>query len=73
MFALIKPLSSGEYAIGMFNFGDKTNEMSLQFYDIGLPYSSGRGMEIYDCYTHEIKGTYTERLCVEIILQFSLP
>lgn len=66
VFALIKPLSSGEYAIGMFNFGDKTNEMSLQFYDIGLPYSSGRGMEIYDCYAHEIKGTYTERLCVEI-------
>jgi hypothetical protein len=51
---------------GMFNFGDKTSEMSLQFYDIGLPSASGRGLEIYDCYKHEIIGTYTERLAVEI-------
>ncbi|MDE6593854.1 MAG: glycoside hydrolase family 27 protein, partial [Oscillospiraceae bacterium] len=66
VFALIKPLSGGDYAIGMFNFGDKTNEMSLQFFDIGLPYTSGRGLEIYDCYKHETIGTFTERLCVQI-------
>lgn len=66
VFALIKPLSGGDYAIGMFNFGDKTSEMSLQFYDIGLPATSGRGLEIYDCYKHETIGTYTERLAVEI-------
>ena len=66
VFALVKPLSGGELAIGMFNFGDKTNEMSLQFFDIGLPYSSGRGLEMYDCYTHSTVGTFTERMCVQI-------
>ena len=66
VFALIKPLSGGDYAVGMFNFGDKTNEMSLQFYDIGLPTASGRGLEIYDCYKHEVIGTFSERLAVEI-------
>ncbi len=65
-FALIKPLSSGEYAVGMFNFGDKKNEMSLQFFDIGLPASSGRGLELYDCYSHSVIGTFTERYAAEI-------
>ena len=66
VFSLVKPLANGDYAIGMFNFGDRTNEMSLQFFDIGLPYSSGRGLEIYDCHTHSSEGTYSERLCVQI-------
>ncbi len=66
VFALIKPLSNGDYAIGMFNFGDKTNEMSLQFFDIGLPYSSGRGLEMYDCYEHKVVGTFTERMVCNI-------
>ncbi|MCM1329242.1 MAG: glycoside hydrolase family 27 protein [Ruminococcus sp.] len=66
VFALVKPLSGGDYAIGMFNFGDKTNEMSLQLFDIGLPYSSGRGLEIYDCHTRENEGVCTERICREI-------
>ncbi|MBQ7783131.1 MAG: glycoside hydrolase family 27 protein [Oscillospiraceae bacterium] len=66
VFALIKPLSGGDYAVGMFNFGDKTSEMSLQFYDIGLPSASGRGLEVYDCYKHETIGTYTYSIAVEI-------
>lgn len=41
VFSLIKPLSGGDYAVGMFNFSDKKSEMSLQFYDIGLPAASG--------------------------------
>ncbi len=65
-FALIKPLSNGDYAIGMFNFGDKKSEMSLQFFDIGLPTASGRGLELYDCYSHSVIGTYTERYSTEI-------
>ena len=61
MFALIRPLSTGEYAIGLFNLSDKHAEMSLQFYDIGLPVSSGRGLEMSDCYTHKKVGVFTER------------
>ncbi len=66
VFALIRPLSGGDYAIGMFNFGDKKSEMSLQFYDIGLPAASGRGLELYDCYTHSVIGTFTERYAAQI-------
>lgn len=66
MFSLIKPLASGEYAIGMFNFGDRTGEMSLQFFDIGLPYSSGYKLSFYDCYEHKPIGVYCERFCTNI-------
>jgi len=66
VFALVKPLHGGEYAIGFFNFGDQKSEMSLQFYDIGLPYSSGRGLELYDCYSHQTIGTFTERYAAQI-------
>ncbi len=66
VFALVRPLANGDYAIGMFNFGDRTGEMSLQFHDIGLPAASGRGLELYDCYTHQTIGTFAERYAAEI-------
>ncbi len=66
VFSLVKPLSGGEYAVGMFNFGDKTSEMSLQFYDIGLPAASGRGLELYDCLTHASAGVFAERYAAQI-------
>ncbi len=66
VFALVRPLSTGEYAIGMFNLSDKKAEMSLQFYDIGLPVSSGRGLELYDCYEHKVTGTFTERYVTQL-------
>lgn len=66
VFALIKPLSGGEYAIGMFNLSDVKSEMSLQFYDIGMTVASGRGLELYDCYSHSVIGTFTERYVAQI-------
>ena len=66
VFSLIKPLSGGDYAVGMFNFSDKKSEMSLQFYDIGLPAASGRGLEFYDCYSHSVIGTFSERYAAQI-------
>ena len=66
VFALIRPLSTGEYAIGMFNLSDKKAEMSLQFYDIGLPVFSGRALEFYDCYSHTSAGTFTERYVTQL-------
>ena len=56
----------GDYAVGMFNFSDKKSEMSLQFYDIGLPAASGRGLELYDCYSHSVIGTFSERYAAQI-------
>ena len=66
VFSLIKPLNGGDYAVGMFNFSDKKSEMSLQFYDIGLPAASGRGLELYDCYSHSVIGTFSERYAAQI-------
>lgn len=61
VFAMVKPLADGGFGIGMFNFGEVNAEMSLQFWDIGLPYASGRGLELYDCWAHKSIGTFTER------------
>lgn len=66
VFSLVKPLANGDYAIGMFNFGDRAGEMSLQFWDIGLPTASGRGLSVYDCWKHEELGTFTERFVTTV-------
>ena len=58
VFSLVKPLANGDYAIGMFNFGDRAGEMSLQFWDIGL--------SVYDCWKHEELGTFTERFVTTV-------
>ncbi len=66
VFALVKPMSDGGYAIGLFNFGDRSGEMSLQFWDIGLTYASGRGLEMYDCWNKKNLGVFTERFVTTI-------
>lgn len=66
VFSLVKPLANGDYAIGMFNFGDRAGEMSLQFWDIGLTTASGRGLSLYDCWKHEELGTFTERYAATV-------
>ncbi len=66
VFALIKPLSDGDYAIGMFNLSDNRSEMSLQFYDIGLPATAGRALRLYDCYSHSEDGVYEDRYATYI-------
>lgn len=66
VFSLVKPLANGDYAIGMFNFGDRAGEMSLQFWDIGLTTASGRGLSVYDCWKHKELGTFTERFVTTV-------
>lgn len=66
VFSLVKPMSDGSYGIGLFNFGDRDGEMSLQFWDIGLSAAAGRGLEIYDCWEHKDLGTFTERFCTTL-------
>ncbi len=66
VFSLIKPLSNGDFAIGMFNFGDRPGEMSLQLWDIGIPAASGRGISAYDCWKHEELGNFSERFVTTV-------
>ncbi len=56
----IKPLSDGSYAIGFFNMGQSRGEMSLQFWDIGLPSSTGYGFALRDLWKHEDMGVFYE-------------
>ncbi|QAA34453.1 glycoside hydrolase family 27 protein [Clostridium manihotivorum] len=64
--AYIKTLTNGDYAIGFFNFGDTSGEMSLQFWDMGLPTSSGFGLSLRDLWKHEDLGTFTESYTLKL-------
>lgn len=66
VFSLVKPLSGGDYAVAMVNISDVKAEMSLQFFDIGLSYTSGFGLEFYDCWKHETIGFFAERASINI-------
>ena len=59
--ALVKPLSDGTLAICFVNLGDVRSEMSLQFWDMGIPYAANRGLEFYNCYTKQNEGKFAER------------
>ena len=58
---LVKVLADGDIAIGLFNLSDNQRELSLQFWDIGLPYASGYGLSLYDCWENRPLGTFKER------------
>ena len=66
LMALVKPMSDGSLAIGLFNLGDRKAEMSLQFWDMGIPAAAGMGLEMYDCWANETEGTFAERYAAQI-------
>ncbi len=66
VFALVKPLSGGDLAIGLFNLGDQKTELPLQFWDLGIPAAAGMGLELHNCWTHENEGVFTERYAGQI-------
>ncbi|KWX70531.1 glycoside hydrolase family 27 protein [Paenibacillus jilunlii] len=61
VFMLVKVLTDGDLAIGFFNLSDGQREMSLQFWDFGLPYASGKALSLYDCWEHREIGVFRER------------
>lgn len=61
LMSLVKPMSDGSLAIGMFNLGDKKAEINLPFWDMGIPAAAGVGLEMYNCWTRENEGRFTER------------
>ena len=60
-FILVKPLADGDLAIGLFNFSDVQKELSLEFWDMGIPYAAGVSLSLHDCITGEELGEFTER------------
>ena len=66
VFMLVKVLTDGDVAIGFFNLSDDQREMSLQFWDMGLPYASGMSLSMYDCWEHKELGVFKERFAPTI-------
>ncbi len=65
-FILVKVLRDGDIAIGLFNLSDKERELSLMFWDIGLPYSADVSLSMYDCWQHRELGKYRERYAAKV-------
>ncbi|RAV05078.1 glycoside hydrolase family 27 protein [Paenibacillus sp. YN15] len=61
VFMLVKVLTDGDLAIGFFNLSDSSRELSLQFWDMGLPYTAGFSLSLYDCWAHRELGVFRER------------
>lgn len=61
IFMLVKVLSDGDLAIGFFNLSDSQREISLLFWDLGLPYASNISLSLYDCWAHQELGVFRER------------
>jgi len=61
VFMLVKTLADGDVAVGFFNLSDRDREIPLLFWDIGLPYASGMGLSIYDCWQQAEIGVFQER------------
>lgn len=61
VFMLVKVLTDGDLAIGFFNMSDSQRELSLQFWDMGLPYAAGYALSLYDCWEHKELGVFRER------------
>ena len=45
----------------LFNFSDAQRELSLEFWDMGIPYAAGVSLSLHDCITGEELGEFTER------------
>ena len=59
-FTLVRPLSGGDYAAAIFNFGQKEVQSGFMFWDMGLSCAAGQSMELYDCLEHKTAGRYSE-------------
>lgn len=65
-FVLVKVLANGDLAIGLFNLSDTQRELTVQFWDMGIPYASGTALSLYDCWEHKDLGTFKERFAVTV-------
>lgn len=64
--AVLRPLSGGDYALGVFNLSDDTREVYANFWDAGLPTGSGLGFALRDLWQHEDIGVVREGLRVNL-------
>jgi alpha-galactosidase len=54
----VKHLSGGEYALALVNFAPEKRRLEYCFEDIGIPVSSGYGLEIRDVFSGEVSREF---------------
>lgn len=65
-FVLVKALENGDLAVGLFNLSDAPRELTVQFWDMGIPCASGAALSLYDCWEHKELGVFKERYAVTV-------
>lgn len=65
-FVLVKALQNGDLAIGLYNFSDASRELTVQFWDMGIPAAAGAQLSLYDCWEHKELGVFKERYAVTV-------
>ena len=50
---MLKALANGDLAIGMFNLSDEKSRAAMNLDEIGLPFSTGRTLELTEVWTGE--------------------
>lgn len=59
-------LANGDFAFGLFNFGEREENVPLMFFETGLTANSGYAFELTDCFTDEKVGVYKDYFSVKI-------
>ena len=65
-FILVKVLTAGDIAIGLFNLSDGQKELAVQFWDMGIPSASNKALSLFDCWNHKELGIYKERFAAVV-------
>ena len=65
-FTLVRPLSGGKLAAGIFNFNDKETFSGFPFWDLGLSARDKRPVQVYDCLKHSAAGVFTESFSAKL-------
>ncbi len=58
--AFVKVLSDNEFAVMLLNLSDRDDNVRMMLEDVGIPVSSGRGLEMREVFTGEETGRLTE-------------
>ena len=66
VFTLVRPLAGGEYAVGIFNFGEAPVHAGFTFWDMGLSVHTGACLSFYDCMKHKELGSFRECFSVSL-------
>ena len=59
-FTLVRPMSDGSLAAGIFNMGEAPVQSGFSFWDLGLSSSQSQHLRIYDCLRHTDLGLFRE-------------